>query len=1803
MRGKRNIVLLVAVWLFCWTSIPATWGATVTNTATGTLNGTTLDLSRATVNLDRSGTVDPGKSTVTADPIIVVADGVARSAVTTILRDINNYLVSGKTVSYSSDRGATDTIVQPISPSDINASAIGYVSSITPGVTTITATDTTDNIVITMQPKVYFTQGTVLEIIKTANKKEAVVGDVVTYTIEIKNRTTKDVVQVKIDDMIPENFKYLKGSLRLNGQKAPDPAGNRKLTFDIGTVPAMADSNGNGKADKGETGYFTISYQLIIGSGATPREYINTAVAKDVCDQCYVSNTDSAKVTVTLDPFFDLGTIIGKVFEDKNGNGYQDMDEPGVPNAMVALDDGTYVLTDEYGRYHFPAVNPGQRMVKLNLESLPDGTATTAEDSKIISLTPGIMAKANFGVYYRQEAEKIGRPVINGISVKGEAQKEPVQIIGSVETMSVLLNGQPVKLPAGEVSMNVKSLDEVIELKGNSLKRPAEFHTAIDRPEAVSKWRFTVVNEKDEVIRTIEGVGKPPEIISWDAATDRGEVVEGGRIYEYQMEAIYDDGSISTSPRRIIGVNKTTAVSLSMTGSAFESGTDELSPPAKKVLSEIAEVMRKYPKEKIVIEGYTDSTGTDRFNLELSRRRAEAAAKYLTEIEKMSHDRFIIKGYGKARPLASNDTAEGRELNRRVEIKGETSRVDRAKVKDQFRTTPFIKINDTDIPSSSEGRFAVKYEDGDRISIELGNSRGGHVSTTLTVPGLEISEPLVERVLPAGTSGEGFSVNKPKPQSSDGMKEKAAVLRLAGKTEPGNTVLLDGEKINVDSEGVFRAGLNLKLGNNEFGLLLKNSEGYTRIANLKVMVTDRDSKGKLLVVVEPIPNLTVKLPSKGVSLRSPSLAIPGTTDPGNSIVINGRSITVDNNGDFVGTIPLKAGKNNVSILVFDRDGNIGSIDREIEVTDSRLFLMAFADGKVGQLQGNGYLKGAGMDKDQEFYTEGRVAYYLKGYVAGRYLVKSAFDTGTREFGNMFRDLDRSENDRLFTNLDADKLYPVYGDSSTVVYDIQSQGRFYLAIDSDELSVVMGNYQLGMNDTELAAYNRTLYGARASYRSLAKTKYGQPDTSILVFGAEVRQAHARDELRGTGGSLYYLSHKDIIEGSEQVTMEIRDKNTGLVLSRVPQQRNVDYNIKYSEGRILFSRPISSLSESSSLIDQSLLSGNPVYIQVDYETRLDSFEKTAGGGHVRQQLGDHFAVGGTYVRDELSNGMYEMQGVDAEVRIGKSTRLVMEQARTTGVSSITFSSDDGGLTFRQILPSGFNEGTAWKVAAEIDAGEWVDVPDRFYIGGYARHLDEGFMSSGNFQGHATEKSGMDTKLRLTGADTLIARFDQEKIGGGSASLLSSLSESRLTTLQFSHNHVWWSITGEYQAKEAMSGSGATIEDSGYGAARLTLNPSEKLTLKVERQETLRGTENNQTNVGLNYQILENLALSASETEGTSGRAAQGGLILNVGKGKVYLNERLNDNTAGHTTSTVAGAESPLDGSGRVYTEYQWERSEHGNRNLSLVGAQKRWDRNNGLSFMLTGEYTEIQSEPQPATRHTIGAGVSYKKQGFSFLTRGEERREEGAVDKVQYLTVNNIEIKLNPDFTLLGKFRYSITRNLTTNDTEAEFEERSVGIAYRPVDNDRFNALGRYTWLSDRRPLSLGETGWAVTSANIVSVEWSLELTRYLEWVEKEALKVKTETTGDRDPVTTHTYLGIHRINLNVWKKIDFGTEYRMLKQLEADDQREGWLTELAWKAAKHLRLGLGFNFTQFSDNEFSDNNYSVYGWFIRFQGRY
>jgi outer membrane protein OmpA-like peptidoglycan-associated protein len=102
-------------------------------------------------------------------------------------------------------------------------------------------------------------------------------------------------------------------------------------------------------------------------------------------------------------------------------------------------------------------------------------------------------------------------------------------------------------------------------------------------------------------------------------------------------------------------------------GILFKSNAADLQPAAQDNIGKLAVILNKYPDTNILVEGHTDSTGSDELNQKLSTRRAESVADY-AKGKGVAASRFTTIGYGKTQPIAPNATVDGRAQNRRVEI-------------------------------------------------------------------------------------------------------------------------------------------------------------------------------------------------------------------------------------------------------------------------------------------------------------------------------------------------------------------------------------------------------------------------------------------------------------------------------------------------------------------------------------------------------------------------------------------------------------------------------------------------------------------------------------------------------------------------------------------------------------------------------------------------------------------------------------------------------------------------------------------------------------------------------------------------------------------------------------------------------------------------------------------------------------------------------------------------------------------------------------------------------------------------------
>lgn len=201
----------------------------------------------------------------------------------------------------------------------------------------------------------------------------------------------------------------------------------------------------------------------------------------------------------------------------------------------------------------------------------------------------------------------------------------------------------------------------------------ADDHSGIDT------WEIAIRNDDGEIVKTYSGIKEPPEEIIWDGKNDDNRVLPDG-LYKVTLEAYDNYGNTDiTEPQSIrlmtTPVIKDTKIQETERGLVISFGAKVLFDTAKyslkkgavKTLKEVAELLKLYPDNDILIEGHTDSVGKVMYNQTLSENRANSVKAFLVK-EGIAEERMKTKGYGKLKPIATNKTPAGREQNRRVEL-------------------------------------------------------------------------------------------------------------------------------------------------------------------------------------------------------------------------------------------------------------------------------------------------------------------------------------------------------------------------------------------------------------------------------------------------------------------------------------------------------------------------------------------------------------------------------------------------------------------------------------------------------------------------------------------------------------------------------------------------------------------------------------------------------------------------------------------------------------------------------------------------------------------------------------------------------------------------------------------------------------------------------------------------------------------------------------------------------------------------------------------------------------------------------
>lgn len=261
---------------------------------------------------------------------------------------------------------------------------------------------------------------------KTALVTEARRGERVPYVIEAAG---VGFSPARIVDIIPPGFDFVVGSATSNAVPVVPTVAGRNLTFDGLTPDGL--------------GAIRLELVLVASIAVATGPHVNTAQLINPLTNALVS-TARATVTITAEHVFDCGDIIGRVFDDKNRNGYQDERERGLAGVRLVTVKGVLITTDKNGLFHVacadvPDADIGSNFIlKLDIRTLPEGYNVTTENPRIVRLTSGKLTKLNFGA---AGARLVRFDMTNDAFVSGSTALKPQWLKSIDKLMAVLEQG------------------------------------------------------------------------------------------------------------------------------------------------------------------------------------------------------------------------------------------------------------------------------------------------------------------------------------------------------------------------------------------------------------------------------------------------------------------------------------------------------------------------------------------------------------------------------------------------------------------------------------------------------------------------------------------------------------------------------------------------------------------------------------------------------------------------------------------------------------------------------------------------------------------------------------------------------------------------------------------------------------------------------------------------------------------------------------------------------------------------------------------------------------------------------------------------------------------------------------------------------------------------------------------------------------------------------------------------------------------------------------------------------------------
>ncbi|KKW69379.1 hypothetical protein AAV94_00025 [Lampropedia cohaerens] len=958
------------------------------------------------------------------------------------------------------------------------------------------------------------------------------------------------------------------------------------------------------------------------------------------------------------------------------------------------------------------------------------------------------------------------------------------------------------------------------------------------------------------------------------------------------------------------------------------------------------------------------------------------------------------------------------------------------------------------------------------------------------------------------------------------------------------------------------------------------------------------------------------LRQQNIAIYGSRIRIQGRNIPeAMSVQINGRSHPVDLERKLVAEYLVPVGQHQFNVLLKGRDGEIAHT-LDIDVTGKYAFAVALADLTLSSNSVTGSIEPlAGDDRyDDSFLAEGRLAFYLKGKIKGKYLITAQADTQEREVKDLFSGFWDADPQDIFRRLDPDAYYPVYGDDSTTYRDVDTMGRLYVRVDWDKSQALWGNFDTGITGTEYGQYSRSLYGGAVNWRSRRSTKYGEAGSQVRAFVSEAQSAPGHSEFIGTFGSQYYLRHTDVLPGSDKVVVEVRDNTTGRVEHRIELLRGADYEIDEFQGRILLTRPLAQVTRENipTLTTNSPLEGFTQVLLVDYEYIPSGFDPDdiSAGIRGKHWFGDHVAVGGTWIQENRAGDDYSLKSADVTLQAGRGTYLKVEHTETEATSAPIFFSDNGGLSFTEINSGlGARDGGATAVEARANFRELGLTEQDWSAGAWWRNVDSGFSIARMDTGEDIEEYGTEMRAQLSPEVSVYGRLSRAERGA------ESLSQAQLTgEWRFAENSA---LSGEIRRIDEKRASGDAAGT--LAAVQYTQRIGSNLDVWVAGQVTVDDDggayeDNDAVRVGAKYLFGELSTVGAEYTAGDRGNALRvdGEYRLSPDHSfygaYTYSTDRseydpLFNNSV--TPGWTLGQRWRLSNQVNLFNESQYLKAPNESGLAHTFGMD--FYPGQGWNYGFTVQNGELNRHLDGALvkRRTASVTGGRTSEATQWQSKLEWRKDSGAERREQWVLTNRLTHKVTESLRLAGRLNYSETDDDLNPEAGAKFIEGNFGFAFRPWNSTRYALLGKLTYLYDVS--SLGQTGTNVAYYDQRSQIASLEGV----WMPESRWELATKLMHRRgevrmgrmngewaDSTANFAALQARWEFADQWHSL---AEYRWLGVKDGGD-RQGFLVGIDRDIGRNFRVGIGYNFTEFSD-DLTNFDYNHKGWFLNLVGTY